>query len=62
MDLSHNQENCGKCSSLRNGLVQSGRLWQTTVEPWMIDTYGLAVVPGLPQLFVLRAKKARRYC
>ncbi len=36
------------------GLVESGRLWQITVEPWMIDSYGPAVVPGLPQLFVLR--------
>ncbi len=35
-----------------HGLVESGRLWQTTIEPRMIDTYGLDIVPGLPQLFV----------
>ncbi len=39
------------------GLVESGRLWKTTVEAWMIDTYGLEVVPGLSQLLVLRSNK-----
>ncbi len=39
------------------GLVQSGRS-ATTVEPWMIDTYGLAVVQGLPPLFVLRSEES----
>ncbi len=38
-------------------LVESGRLWQTTFEPWMIDTYGLEIVPGLPQLLVYRGEQ-----
>ena len=37
------------------GLVESGRLWQTTVEPWM-NTYGLQEIPGMPQLFVLQGE------
>ncbi len=43
------------------GLVESGRLWQTTVEPWVIYNYGLGVVPGLPQLFVKKLA-ATVYC
>ncbi len=39
------------------GLVESSRLWQSMVEPWVIDTYGLEVVPDLPQLFVLRGNQ-----
>ena len=33
------------------GLVESGRLWQLTIEPWMLDEYGLEPVPGIPQIF-----------
>ncbi len=39
------------------GLVESGRLWQTTIEPWMIGTCGLDIVPGLPKLFVYRGEQ-----
>ncbi len=39
------------------GLFGSDLLWQTTVEPWMIDTYGLDIVPGLPKLFVYRGEQ-----
>ncbi len=39
------------------GLVESGRLWQTTIEQWMIDTHALDIVPGLQQLFVYRSDK-----
>ena len=35
-------------------LVESGRLWQLTIEPWMIDEYKLKPVPGLPQIFFKR--------
>ncbi len=37
------------------GLVESGRLWQMTVEPWLLNTYGFETIPGLPQLFVLKS-------
>ncbi len=39
------------------GLVESSGLWQTTIEQWMIDTYGLDTVPSLPQLFIYRSKQ-----
>ncbi len=38
------------------GLVESGRLWQTTVEPWMAS-YGLQEIPGMAQLFVLHSRE-----
>ncbi len=36
------------------GLVESCRLWQATVVPWMIGTYDLEVVPSVPQRSVQR--------
>lgn len=36
------------------GLVESGRLWQLTIEPWMLDEFNAETVPGLPQLFFKR--------
>jgi len=35
------------------GIVESGRLWQLTVEKWM-SHQGILEVPGLPQLFIRR--------
>jgi hypothetical protein len=35
------------------GLVESGRLWQLAIEKW-IFARDFVVVPGAPQVFVLR--------
>ncbi len=39
------------------GLVESGRHWQATIEPWMTDTNYLDIVAGLSQLFVYRGEQ-----
>ena len=36
------------------GISDAGRQWATTVETWMIDTYGLTRIAGIEQLYVLR--------
>ena len=36
------------------GLVESGRLWQLTVEKWLHEKDRLETVPGFPQLFLMR--------
>ena len=35
------------------GLVEAGRLWKLAIEEWMSEQ-GFEIVPGMPQVFVLR--------
>ncbi len=37
------------------GFVESGRLWQMTLEPWLLNTYRFEKILALPQLFVLKS-------
>jgi len=39
------------------GLVESGRLWQITIESWLLSDEALETVPGLPQLFYKKNKE-----
>ena len=40
------------------GLVESGRLWQLTIEPWMIDEYELKLVPRTSTNFLQKGSRA----